>query len=698
MKIAGAQWMAAPFIRLVIPFVTGLAMAEYLPQLKQADYLFLIICLFCFCLLCHYLVSRQFKSAHIQFGVAIHLLLACTGGIHYQLQDIRNQANWFGHTIDNHLLYAAEPESLPALGKKSARFIFSIRTVVKKDGSIAGLKGKLLLYLPLEQSNALQPGRLYLLPATQLKPLVFAGNPGSFDFADYNQKKNICHQAFLDTTKLVAYPDEFDNHYRVWLTEAQRTAFRAMDRAIESPHNQLAKALLIGYREEVDKETLDVYSQTGVVHVIAVSGMHLGLIFMLLQRLLIFPEHRFRITRWIKFLLILLVTWFFTVVAGSAGSIIRAAFMFSFMLFAKLLRKQVSTMQSIAITALILLLVDPYWLWDAGFLLSFSALLSIVLYQPTWVSMIRVKNPMLRAVWELVAVTMAAQMLTIPLCIALFHQMPVYFLPANLLAVPLSSLALIGTLLLWVCDTLNMSLPMLGQITGELINWMNLGIGHISQLPYALITEIEWSGTQLLLAYLFLIVLGRWLLKPTRISFIWAAMLVTGFSMNALFIRWQQENQEELLIYHLPGKSMITYIQGRTASYYLNRYAHPAHPALAAAHRVAGIKQVRYSNQTLFYRGEQLISIPSDEAELSQLIRLNPCLMLITRQIRSIAELPAQTRQKTLLVLDGSIPEDRAISWYRELKEKGYEVYSTWHSGAFYLPVSTVLPIQDPEK
>lgn len=675
--------MPAPFIRLVIPFIAGIWLSEkLLPGNLHISSLCCLL-LLAACIGLHILIRKQWQAVDQLFACCLQLLLFSLGWFSFCLNDLRQSRHWFGHHLDQSLLLVAEPVTLPSKGAKSARFLMEVKSVVLKNGEQLNSTGGFLLYLPLDQSGYLEPGARYLILPDRVKPLTSNRNPGSFDFAAYNRKKNIFHQLYANKNQLLQFPNQFDNTLRRWLTKAQLTALDAMDKTIPSPHHQLAKALLIGYREDVDNELLNTYSKTGVVHVIAVSGMHLGLIFMILQRLLVFPENRLPFTRWIKFGLVLAFTWFFAAVAGSAGSIIRAASMFSFILFAKLIRKPLSTIQSISLTAFMLLLSNPNWLWDAGFLLSFAALLSIVLFQKGWVNLYQYKNRLLQAVWELCAVTMAAQVLTIPVCIALFHQMPVYFLPANILAVPLSSLALIGTLLLWVSATAGFTLPIISSLTGYLIQLMNQGIQQISRLPGALISDINWTDSQVLVAYLLIISLSSWIQFRKPRSFLLALLFLTGFFALDLHKNRKQERQELLLVHHLPGKSILTIVNGKTGSYYLNRYSPTRHTALEDSKRIFGIQQLHYSSASLVRFRNETLAIPRSNADLEQQLILNPDYLLISRQVSTIEPLLTGEPGNTLVLLDGSLSENRATEWYRDLTNAGYQVHSTWRDGAY---------------
>lgn len=690
-------WIAAPFIRIVLPFCVGVLGSELNTDISIHLLIGINVILYAGLLLVH-LTSRARPLPIALFGTCLYAALACLGLTLAKLNDQRIKADWFGHQLPAAVAVIAEPEALPALGAKSARYIMQVNTLLRRDGSISIVKGRFLLYLSLKETQSLQPGRFYWIRVGNFKPLISSGNPGSFDFARYNARKNIFHQTYQSVETITAFSASYDNKWRRWLTRAQQSALEAMDRTIPAPHHQLAKALLIGYREEVDKELLTAYADTGVVHVIAVSGMHLGLIFFLLQRILVFPETRFPHTKWIKFLLVIAITWFFSAVAGSAGSIIRAAAMFSFLLFSKLLHQPASPLQSISLTAFMLLLWDPFWLWDAGFLLSFGALLSIVLFQRRIQLLLTAKHPLLQWVSELIAVTLAAQILTTPLSIAFFHQAPVYFLPANLLAVPLSSLALISTLVIWISFALGMDFTLAGKATYLLIEWMNRGIAHISRLPAAVLKDFNWNWAQVAIAYLIVFLISRCLQKKElNTILITLSFCLLWLGLDTHKKRAHQE-QQYLLVYHIPGKSVIAFIEGKSGTYFLNQHTPADHPAMEAGRRHLSVVNWRYMDHPVVTINEQLIAIPQNNRMLKAMLPIQASVLILHRNITNIQPLLAESNHPALVIIDGSVPEFRAIRWAEQLHQAGIFTHSTWEKGAFQQRISREKPVKTPEK
>ena len=211
--------------------------------------------------------------------------------------------------------------------------------------------------------------------------------------------------------------------------------------------NSLLEALMVGYTDDLDPGLLKSYADSGVIHIIAISGLHLALIFHILQLVLKRTGQK-KTGRWIKLAGILLVLWGYSFLSGSSPSVIRSAMMFSLVLFGRNIFREAVLYNILCASAFLLICFDPNWIWDTGFQLSYAAVLSLRLFSKPVKDLIPLQNKFLAALWDAGSVSIAAQILTTPVSIFYFHRFPSYFLIANLLAVPLSSAILVGGILL----------------------------------------------------------------------------------------------------------------------------------------------------------------------------------------------------------------------------------------------------------
>src|SRR5690606_2805277 len=211
------------------------------------------------------------------------------------------------------------------------------------------------------------------------------GNPGAFDYKRYALFNEITHTIYLTDTEYVKLSENNISAWKKLIFKMRSYVLQTIRQYIKDPKEQgLAEAMLIGYREDLDKELLQAYTNTGVVHVIAVSGMHLAMLYWVIN-IVLQPLLRKSTTRWLHTLLVLLILWSFAFVAGGAASVVRAAVMFTFITIGRQINRNTSIYNILAAAAFFQLCYNPYWLWNAGFQLSYMAVLSIVVfYKPIY--------------------------------------------------------------------------------------------------------------------------------------------------------------------------------------------------------------------------------------------------------------------------------------------------------------------------
>lgn len=217
---------------------------------------------------------------------------------------------------------------------------------------------------------------------------------------------------------------------------------------IEGDEYSVAAAILLGYDDELPPELRQNYVTAGSMHVLCVSGLHVGIIFLVFSTILSFLDKYGAVFKILKFCILLLIMWTYAFIAGLAPSILRATIMISFIVIGKIIKRNGVIINSIAASAFVILAIEPEDLFNIGFQLSYAAVIGIVVLQRPIYNVFYIKNKILDKIWELTSVTLAAQFATAPFTIFYFNQFPLYFWLSNLFMTPLSTVVIIGGMIM----------------------------------------------------------------------------------------------------------------------------------------------------------------------------------------------------------------------------------------------------------
>jgi competence protein ComEC len=203
----------------------------------------------------------------------------------------------------------------------------------------------------------------------------------------------------------------------------------------------VASAIMLGYRDYMNADIVQAYASSGALHVLSVSGLHVGVLFLALQFLLQWMD-KYRQLKWVKVLLVLAVMFFYAVLTGLSPSVLRAVVMFSFFVIAKAINRDNNMYNVLGISCLLLLFWNPYLITEVGFKLSYLAVLGIVVLYPILQPLLTFKNKLLKGAWSITCLSIAAQIATFPISLYYFHQFPNLFLISNLIIIPASDFVL----------------------------------------------------------------------------------------------------------------------------------------------------------------------------------------------------------------------------------------------------------------
>lgn len=681
-------WKTAPFLRVLLPFACGILIQWYTrPDWRVPCSLFLFSLLI---LLRFQLAGAGFRYRYgVAQGAAINLLIGCTGMAAAWLADVQHQPQWLGRHYRQGQCISIQTLEPPSEKAKSRKALARVNFLWDENEKALPVTGSVILYFE-KDSLPPPPYGAQLIFKKPLQPIRSTGNPGGFNFERYCHFNGITHQVFLRRNDFVVLPGLKTRPVHRFLFKLRETIVGLLEKYIPHPRESgVAQALLIGYRNNLDKELVQQYSNTGVVHVIAISGLHLGLIYSLLLFLLQ-PLEKSRRFYWLRPVLIISALWLFSLLAGAGASVLRSALMFTVIAIGETLKRKSCIYNSLAASAFILLLLNPFLLWDIGFQLSYLAVLSIALFMKPLYHCLSFKNKIADGLWKLNAVTLAAQVLTLPLLLYQFHQFPTLFLLTNLVAVPLSSLILFLLLLLCALGWWPAAAALAGQLSQWLLRCMNGCIEWVDGLHFSLISHIPFSLTETLLAFAVIASLAWWIHHRPAAAFISALSALCLLLACRAALDWKALNRQHFIVYHIPKNSGIEWIQnGKTSfigpdSVFASKaafYIYPAHHYFRLG-KGAPLKATRPFLLLQTARGPAAI-INKGFRVVDSLKPLPVNWLVVTANPKiSMAEALRLFRPQ-LIVFDASNQFYRIAAWKKECLSHGIPFHDVTADGAF---------------
>jgi competence protein ComEC len=376
---------------------------------------------------------------------------------------------------------------------------FEIKQIIRNKDTIFS-NGKVLLFIE-DSVNKLKLNDVCLINS-KLTKIGNKNNPGEFNSESYWRHKKVQYIGFVRN----------DEHYIIGTNKKSILAYFSqlrdlfssiLEKKLKGDQLAVAKALILGDRSSLDGEITSKFSNAGAMHVLAVSGLHVGILVQLLSYFFAFFKRLISKNR--ATILILIIVWIYAFTTGLSASVVRSAFMFSVLILANLSGRQYSNFNALAFSAIVILIWNPHFLFDIGFQLSFLAMLGIFLFYKPLSTFIVSKNKWIQKVIEGTMVGVAAQIMTLPLTLYYFHQFPNYFILTNIGLMVFSFLVLAFGLLLFALNFLpliNNGLVFLLSIS--LICTLFI-VDFIDKLPGSIALGFELNSVLILIFFLLIL-------------------------------------------------------------------------------------------------------------------------------------------------------------------------------------------------
>lgn len=550
-------WIPYPFIRFLLFFSLGILAHSFYAIDVAIVYTLFVVALLAYA--AGYLLARP--KNHLvsapSLGILAFISLFLGGYLRAYFSTEKNWPDHITHIDEQVSFYAGEIVELPR--ENENRFNTTVMvTQVNIDGKWQPISGKVKLNSSKSSDKPMPTRGDWIIVHGFAYPIKPSMNPGVFDYRAYLEGQNIFMADFVMSDEWVVYGKKPQRNLIDYALFAQATCAKVIRKYIDDSQAEgILLALVLGLKTGLDDSLQEAYATAGVIHILAVSGLHVGIIYSVLLLCL----------RWLRRKMIvfaticLVVLWAFAFITGLSPSVMRAATMFSFIVVAKAWGRETNIYNTIAASAFFLLLINPFYLQSVGFQLSYLAVLGIVFLYPKFYPLVYFQSRIADEIWKLMCVSLSAQLAVFPLTTYYFNQFPLYFLLANIVLVPAAFVMLSMGLTLLASSFIPPLATMVGNLLNFIVSYLNHFVFWISYLPLSRLSGLYVSGWQTFILMILLLAVIVFIYYRRLPGMILIMALCVIFQSSTLQRLWKA--QDRVITYYSIGhRGTISFSQG----------------------------------------------------------------------------------------------------------------------------------------
>ena len=665
-------------IKFAFFLTAGIIIAHFYPNIL---YFYLAISLY-IGLLIIWFISKDHLFQTIYFGIVTYACFFFLGAVTYQINLPEFQKYDYYQTdsigIKENILQLKVKEVLKS-DTYNAKYIAEIIAINNNY-----FNGKILLNIKRDSFEKILNIDDLLLISSKIKKIYSPLNPHQFDFSMYMKSQGIhnqihsSYQSMLNQSKgkftLRGQASKIRNHLIKKLKES----------ALTSNEIAIVQALILGQKKDINKQLYTDYAAAGAIHILAVSGLHVGIIYFILIALLR-PLKRLFKHELIISIIIVISLWGFAFLTGLSPSVIRAVTMFSFFAFAKAINRETNTINTLFLSYFTLLIINPLWLFHIGFQLSYLAVLSILWLLPLFNKVYCPKNYFARKIWDIFTVTLAAQTGIFPLSIYYFHQFPGLFFMTNLIILPFLGVLLGGGIILIILSIFNVIPEWFALTYNYLIKFMNSCIHVIANQKLFLFQNITFSLYKVFASYLLIIsIILFWNSQNRKNTLFFAVGLSILFSVS-IFDNYSN-SKNELIVFHKNKQSII----GNKNNSILNLYTSDSILDIGNSYPIKAYKVAKgitdYSvikSPYIFKYNEKLILVIDSLGIYPDSYKIDIILLTYSPKINLNRML--ESLQPKMIIADGSNYKSYVKRWKKSCNKKNIAFHFTGTDGAYII-------------
>lgn len=555
------NWRLYSFVRIVLVYMIGIVIADFF----RLDWLYVSVFLGISTLAAiigGYAVGKPQRGT---YESGILLMVFCgLGMLRYSVNDPRLSNSHFS-SYENATSWSGTIIEYPKTRTRT-KAIVSLHTICK-GADCFDTKGDVLVYFPKGDSAviSLEPGTDIVF-AGKIKEVAESANPMTFDFKSYLYYRKIHYQTLIKETtdyQILSY----DNLPFVYLIahKARAKLLEVLKHyVLENQKYAVASAMMLGYRNQLDSDLYQKFTNSGAVHVLAVSGLHVGIVCSIFYFALSFWKGKSNRVKITKFIILFMVVWSYAIMSGAAPAVVRASMMFTILMVGHFWFDYFKIYNVMAFSALLMLIVNPYLLYQASFQFSFVSLGSIVFFQPIIGKLVQPQSPIMKFVWNMSNIAIAAQVLVFPITVYFFHKFPSYFIITGIFAVPAALVILYLGLGLFIFHFL--AYPIAAFI-GYFVNLMlNIFIGlihYIDAMPLSNIEGIWISIFEMMILYVLLFSLMAYVFSRSKRGLMGVGIATCLFVFSMGYTHYEASNKYTLIVYDSYKGSLIDIVANK---------------------------------------------------------------------------------------------------------------------------------------
>lgn len=671
-----------PIVRITLCLIAGIFSAFYIRPSLTIAFLALGISL----LVCGYAFYKSNKTftPNSSFGMALYLVFFSIGITTTLLHDESLHQNHYTQSESNFDKDQNIQLIIREKLKNSSKYNRYFAEVVSIENQ--GTCGKILLNIKKDSIETTLSVGNQLLVYDQLQKHFKPNNPNQFDYGKYLEIKGVHAQIYTDPTA-VKIGSKIEKGITFYTANFRNTIIQNLAKSgFKKEELAVVTALILGQQQDISPEVLRDYQYAGAVHILSVSGLHVGFILLFISFLLQ-PIPNTTLGNTSRLLLTIVSLWLFAFVAGLAPSVVRSTVMFSFIAIGMHLKRENNSFHTAIVSLFLILLFEPMFLFDIGFQLSYLAVFFILWLQPLLDKVWQPRNKVLGYFWSILTVSFAAQIGTLPLSIYYFHQFPGLFFITNLVLIPfLSAIMALGTLLM-ILAYFNWIPELLSKTVEILITLTNTIISKIAAIESFVLQNIPLSFSMMLIGYLLIISWTIWIEKPKFNKLLFALGSVLLFQTILFTTKWNSENNREFVVFNVMKKSIIAIKNGSAIALYTseeiakNSFEERMLQTYATA-KYSKIEVIKPIVNTFLFAHKKILLIDSTSAYKTS---IQPDIVILSQSPKVNLERLLEIQKPELIIADASNYKSYIALWKRTCLKRKIPFHSTYEKGFYSL-------------